>query len=58
LYFKKLKDRDVWADGKGGQILFSDQKDATINFDGGDLKVEEDANRYNIDRMKKVLSGM
>ena len=54
----KQTDRDVWADGKGGQILFSDQKDATVNFDGGDLKVEEDANRYNIDRMKKVLSGL
>lgn len=54
----KLKDRDVWAAGKGGQILFSDQKDATLNFDGGDLKKEDYANRYNIDRMKKVLSGM
>ena len=53
-----LKDRDVWAAGKGGQILFSDQKDATLNFDGGDLKKEDYANRYNIDRMKKVLSGM
>ena len=53
-----LKDRDVWAAGKGGQILFSDQKDATLNFDGGDLKKEDYANRYNIDKMKKVLSGM
>lgn len=53
-----LKDRDVWAAGKGGQILFSDQKDATLNFDGGDLKKEDYANRYNIDRMKIVLSGM
>ena len=54
----KLKDRDVWAAGKGGQILFSDQKDATLNFDGGDLKKEDYANCYNIDKMKKVLSGM
>ena len=53
-----LKDRDVWAAGKGGQILFSDQKDATLNFDGGDLKKEDYANCYNIDKMKKVLSGM
>ena len=53
-----LKDRDVWAAGKGGQILFSDQKDATLNFNGGDLKKEDYANCYNIDKMKKVLSGM
>ena len=52
----KLKDRDVWAAGKGGQILFSDQKDATLNFDGGDLNMEENCN--NLDKMKKILSGI
>jgi phage baseplate assembly protein gpV len=51
-------DREVWDDRKGGQILFSDDENSTVNFDRGALHVERGANSYNMDRLKQVLTGL
>ncbi len=51
-------DRDYhWADGKGGQILFSDQPDSTLNFEGGKIK-EENINQGTIGYLKYCLWGI
>ena len=51
-------DREVWDDRKGGQILFSDDENSTVNFDRGALHVERGANSYNMDRLKQLLTGL
>ncbi len=51
-------DREVWDDRKGGQILFSDDENSTVNFDRGALNVERGANSYNMDRLKQLLTGL
>lgn len=51
-------DRDIWSDSKGGQILFSDQEDSTLNFEGEGLHQEHDANIGNLAHLKKVLMGI
>ena len=51
-------DREVWDDRKGGQILFSDDENSTVNFDRGALHVERGANSYNMNRLKQLLTGL
>ena len=51
-------DREVWDDRKGGQLLFSDDENSTVNFDRGALNVERGANSYNMDRLKQLLTGL
>ena len=51
-------DREVWDDRKGGQILFSDDENSTVNFDRGALHVERGANSYNMGRLKQLLTGL
>lgn len=51
-------DRDIWADKKDGQILFSDQADSTLNFDGEGLQEESNSNIGNLDYLKKILMGI
>ena len=51
-------DREVWDDRKGGQILFSDEENSTVNFDRGALHVERGANSYNMNRLKQLLTGL
>ena len=53
-----IGDREVWDDRKGGQILFSDDENSTVNFDRGALNVERGANSYNMDRLKQLLTGL
>ena len=53
-----IGDREVWDDRKGGQILFSDDENSTVNFDRGALNVERAANSYNMDRLKQLLTGL
>lgn len=55
---KIIGDREVWDDRKGGQILFSDDENSTVNFDRGALHVERGANSYNMDRLKQLLAGL
>ncbi len=55
---KIVGDREVWDDRKGGQILFSDDENSTVNFDRGALHVERGANSYNMDRLKQLLAGL
>ncbi len=50
-----IKDREVWDEKKSGQILFSDQPDSTLNFNGNHLEVQTDANIGTMDYLKKVL---
>ena len=51
-------DREVWDDRKGGQILFSDDENSTVNFDRGALNVERGVNSHNMDRLKQLLTGL
>lgn len=51
-------DREVWDDRKGGQILFSDDENSTVNFGRGALHVERGANSYNMNRLKQLLTGL
>lgn len=51
-------DYKIWEDAKDGQILFSDQADSTLNFEGPHLKSESDANIGTMEYMKKILMGI
>ena len=55
---KIVGDREVWDDRKGGQILFSDDENSTVNFDRGALHVERGANSFNMDRLKQLMTGL
>ena len=47
---------DIWNDNEGGQILFSDKEDRTIEFSENDnLAVKKDANLYSLEHLKDVL---
>ena len=50
-----IKDREVWDEKKSGQILFSDQPDSTLNFNGNHLETQTSANIGTMDYLKKVL---
>ena len=51
-----FKEKDMWNDKKNGQILLSDSKDITIDFEGGGLHKVEKANQGNPDYLKELLS--
>jgi hypothetical protein len=50
-----IKENDIWAAGKGGQILFSDNDGATLHIEGEGLKSESQSNLGNRDQLMKVL---
>jgi hypothetical protein len=51
-------EREIWSDRKGGQILFSDDENSTVDFDGGALNVEQQAQSYNLSKFKQLLIGL
>lgn len=51
-----FKEKDMWNDKKNGQILLSDSKDFTIDFEGGGLNKCEKANQANTDYLKELLN--
>ncbi len=53
--FGALKENKIWAAGKGGQILFSDNDGATLHFEGEGLKSESQSNLGNRDQLLKLL---
>ena len=53
-----INEGDIWSDRKGGQILFSDDENSTVDFDGGALNVEQQAQSYNLGKFKQLLIGL
>jgi hypothetical protein len=54
-----VKSRDVWGELERGQILMSDKRNITINFDeNGDVRFSENKEYYNeaIDGVIKILN--
>lgn len=51
-------DRKIWNDKVEGQILFSDQEDKTLNFQGEGLHEESSSNIGTMDHLKKELMAM
>ena len=56
--WKKESDRQVWNSDLNGQILFSDQENSTLSFEGEGLHKESDANQGNINHLKWILRDM
>lgn len=56
--FEGLKDKQVWDADLNGQILFSDQEDATHSFEGDGVHKETDANQGNMKHLKWILRSM
>lgn len=57
--WKKLfGEKEVWNDRKGGQILFSDDENSTVNLDGGAMSLEQQSQSYNLDKLKQLLAGL
>lgn len=56
--FKKETDRQVWGAELAGQILFSDQEDSTLSFEGEGVHRETDANQGNITHLKWMLRDL
>ena len=52
------EDRSIWNDKVEGQILFSDQEDKTLNFQGEGLHEESSSNIGTMDHLKKELMAM
>ena len=50
-----MKEKNIWAAGKGGQILFSDNDGATLHFEGEGVKSESQSNLGNRDQLVKLL---
>ena len=49
-------DKDMWNDGEGGQILFSDREDRTLEFNDNDhLEAKNEANMYSLAHLKEEL---
>ena len=53
--FGTINENKIWAAGKGGQILFSDNDGATLHIDGEGLKSETQSNLGNRDQLLKLL---
>jgi hypothetical protein len=51
-------DRDIWNDKADGQILFSDQENKTLNFQGEGLHEESSSNIGTLDHLKKELMAI
>ena len=51
-------DRNMWNDKVEGQILFSDQEDKTLNFQGEGLHEENSSNIGTLDHLKKELMAI
>ena len=51
-------DRKIWNDKVEGQILFSDQEDKTLNFQGEGVHEESSSNIGTMDHLKKELMAM
>ena len=51
-------DRKIWNDKMEGQILFSDQENMTLNFQGEGLHEESSSNIGTMDHLKKELMAM
>ena len=51
-------EKEVWNDRKGGQILFSDDENSTVNLDGGAMSIEQQSQSYNLDKLKQLLAGL
>jgi hypothetical protein len=51
-------DRKMWNDKVEGQILFSDQEDKTLNFQGEGLHEENSSNIGTLDHLKKELMAI
>jgi hypothetical protein len=51
-------EKEVWNDRKGGQILFSDDENSTVNLDGGAMSLEQQSQSYNMDKLKQLLAGL
>ena len=64
LFVNKLKstlipdDPKMWNDKVDGQILFSDQEDKTLNFQGEGVHEEKSSNIGTMDHLKKELMAM
>ena len=64
MVWKKIKsnfvpfDRDIWNDKADGQILFSDQENKTLNFQGEGLHEESSSNIGTLDHLKKELMAI
>jgi hypothetical protein len=56
--FAGLKDKQVWDSDLNGQILFSDQEDATHSFEGEGVHRETDANQGTMRHLKWILWNM
>ena len=52
------EDRSIWNDKVEGQILFSDQEDKTLNFQGEGLHEESSSNIGTMDHLKKELMAI
>lgn len=52
---KPAADNKMWENTPDGQILFSDQDNATLNFNGEGLHKEVSANQGTMEYLKKVL---
>lgn len=49
-------DKDIWDDKEGGQILFSDREDRTLEFtEENGLEAKKEANMYSLEHLKDVL---
>lgn len=53
--FGAKKENEIWAAGKGGQILFSDNDGATLHIENESLKSESQSNLGNRDQLLKLL---
>ena len=56
--WKKTFNRDVWAEGKDGQILFSDTKDHTTRMEKNQLVNYDHPKKGNLDLLKKYLTSL
>ena len=49
-------DKDICDDKEGGQILFSDREDRTLEFtEENGLEAKKEANMYSLEHLKDVL---
>ena len=53
--FGAVKENKIWAAGKDGQILFSDNDGATLHIENESLKSESQSNLGNRDQLLKLL---
>jgi hypothetical protein len=56
--FVKPFDRDIWNDKADGQILFSEQENSTLNFQGEGIHEENNLNVGSLENLKKVLMAI